>query len=138
SRCYRSRMTEQGRRDERHALPIAPERPGFVRTRYTPEILAAIAEGESKALALLVSRGPEGAIEAAGVASSRVDELVSVAMEREPPASPIACRRGCSTCCQAKVLVVAPEALRIAAFLRAQRTPEELASLASRVRDVDA
>ncbi len=118
--------------DERRSLPLANP------SQYSPAIFAAIAEGESHALAPLVAEGPEGAIEAARIAGERAEILTGAATEDEPPERPIACRRGCSTCCQAKVLVVAPEALRIAAHLRATLGPEELAALLVRVQEADA
>jgi len=118
--------------DERRSLPLAST------SRYTPEVFVAIAEGEAQALAPRVAEGPEGAIEAARIASERAEGLTGAARTHEPPETPIACRRGCSTCCQAKVLVVAPEVLRIAAHLRATRSPEELATLLGRVQEVDA
>jgi Fe-S-cluster containining protein len=50
---------------------------------------------------------------------------------------PIACRRGCSTCCQAKVLVIAPEVLRIGEHLRKTKTADELNALLELVRQAD-
>ncbi|MDI1449978.1 YkgJ family cysteine cluster protein [Polyangium sp. 6x1] len=117
--------------DERRSLPLA--RP----SRYSPEVYVGVAEGESQALAPLVAESPERAIEAAGIASERAASLTAAAHAHEPPDAPIACRRGCSTCCHAKVLVVAPEVLRIAAHLRATRSPEDLADLLARVQAAD-
>jgi len=107
------------------------------RTRWTPALLQAVAEGESKALLPLVARGPDGAIEAARMASERAAQLVAGATESEPPDKPIACQKGCSVCCQAKVLVVAPEVLRIAAHLREALSEEALRALIDRVRQAD-
>lgn len=121
----------QAKEDDKRALPL------LGRTRWTPDLLRAVAEGESKVLLPLVARGPDGAIEAAAVASARAADLVAAAMASEPPERPIACQRGCSMCCQAKVLVVAPEVLRIAAHLRETQSEEALGALLERVREAD-
>lgn len=47
----------------------------------------------------------------------------------------VACRSGCSHCCHLQVDVLPPEAFALAEWLRRHRTAEELAALASRVRD---
>lgn len=107
------------------------------RTKWTPEMLVAVAEGESRALSPLVQRGPEGAVEAARAANARAESLVTGAAESEPPEADIACSKGCSVCCQAKVLVVAPEVLRIAAYLRETLPEEARAALLERVRAAD-
>jgi Fe-S-cluster containining protein len=113
----------------RRALPLARE------TRFTPEVLAGIAEGEARIARALLDRGDtEAIVEAARQASAQADRLVGGAVEREPPSAPIACRAGCPSCCTAKVLVVAPEVIRIAEHLRATRDPEALAALLERVR----
>jgi Fe-S-cluster containining protein len=101
-------------------------------------MLVAVAEGESRALSPLVLRGPVGAVEAAAVASQRATALVTGAVESEPPEAAIACGKGCSVCCQAKVLAVAPEVLRIAAYLRETLSEEARAALLERVRAADA
>lgn len=101
-------------------------------------MLAAVAEGERRALARCFDGTEEGAIEAARVASQRASELGRAALEREPPPSPIACERGCHACCSAKIIIAAPEALRIAAYLRATRSAGELDALVAKVREVDA
>jgi Fe-S-cluster containining protein len=93
--------------------------------------------GEATALAPLVSRDPAGSIEAAAVASARAEELASAAMNHEPPETPIACQRGCSTCCQAKVLVVAPEVLRMGDHLRKNKNAAEIDALLERIREAD-
>ncbi len=100
-------------------------------------MLVGVAEGESRALAPLVARGPEGAVEAARAASERAEALVGGALASEPPAAEIACKKGCSVCCQAKVLVVAPEVLRIAAHLRKTLPEEALGELLARVKAAD-
>jgi Fe-S-cluster containining protein len=106
-------------------------------TRWTPAMLAGLAEGEARTLTPLVARDPGGAIEAARVASERAAELVTTALESEPPDAPIACARGCGVCCQAKVLAVAPEVLRIADHLRQTLSPDALAALLARVQEAD-
>lgn len=131
-------MTDDRARHAPRSLPIVTESPQTIPTRYTPDVLAGIALGEAAALAPLVSRDAAGAMEAAAMATVRADELTAAAMNHEPPDRPIACRRGCSTCCQAKVLVVAPEILRIGDHLRKTRTPAEVDELLERIREADA
>src|SRR5262245_47996975 len=106
-------------------------------TWWTSERLAAVAQGESAALLPLVSSGPDGAVEAAGAAAERAEGLVQAAIHSEPPDAAIACRKGCSVCCQAKVLAVAPEVLRIAGYLRETLGEEALSVLLERVRRAD-
>lgn len=48
--------------------------------------------------------------------------------------SPLACSAGCSWCCYLKVAVSEPEVLRIAAYLRAKLSEEQLLVLRARVR----
>jgi hypothetical protein len=124
-------VTAKPSRTQRRALPLAS------RTRWSPDLLAAVAEGERKALRPLFDRGPEGAVAAAAAASDRAAELERAARAKEPPPVPIACGPGCPACCVAKVGVVAPEVLRIAAHLRATLDPEALAALTARVRLAD-
>jgi hypothetical protein len=106
-------------------------------TRWTPDLLAAVAEGERRALRPFFERGPEGAVAAAASASDRAASLARAALAAEPPPAPIACARGCPACCVSKIAVVAPEVLRIAAHLRATLTPGALAALTARVHAAD-
>jgi Fe-S-cluster containining protein len=62
---------------------------------------------------------------------------MNAALAREPPPAPIACQKGCSSCCVSKVVVVAPEVIRIADHLRRTLDPDALAALAARVREAD-
>ncbi|AKT39085.1 YkgJ family cysteine cluster protein [Chondromyces crocatus] len=124
-------MTDDGRRPPR-ALPLAQP------TRYTPSVLEGIADGERAVLGPLFGGGEVGVIEAAAQALARADVLVQSAREAEPPPQPIACGPRCPSCCTSKVLVLVPEVLRLAAWLRANRTPEDLAELLERVRATDA
>ena len=120
----------------RRALPIAPT---AWATRYTPAVLEGIAAGERAAAELALARGGEaGVIEVAAQALARAEALLARAATVEPPGRPIECRAGCSTCCAAKVLVMAPEVLRIVAHLRASLDPGSLAALLERVRAADA
>lgn len=130
-------MTDDAHQNARRSLPLVDTPALKTTTRYSAEVLAGIALGEAAALAPIVARNTSGAVEAAGMAADRAEELKNKALEHEPPEKPIACRRGCSTCCQAKVLVVAPEILRIGEYLRKTKTPEELETLLERVRRVD-
>jgi Fe-S-cluster containining protein len=59
-------------------------------------------------------------------------------MARNPTdPSLLACKKGCSTCCSRPVGTTAPSVLRLAAWLRAHRTPEELAEVRRRVAALD-
>jgi hypothetical protein len=113
-------------------LPVAPPH-----SRWTPDLLAAIVEGERRALGPLAGGSAEAVVEAAAQASGRAAELERAALAREPPPSPIACREGCSSCCVSKVVAVAPEVLRIADHLRATLAPDAFAALLGRVRAAD-
>lgn len=116
----------------RRSLPLAQP------TRYTPAVLEGIADGERAALGPLFRRGEAGAIEATAQALGRAEALAAAAREAEPPETPLACGPRCPSCCLSKVLVLAPEVLRLAAWLRSTRTPEELSALLERVRAADA
>lgn len=121
-------------RTKKRSLPVAAPR-----SRWTPELLAAVAEGERRALGLLLARdrGVGGAIAAASAACDRFAELERAATAREPPAAPIACRKGCSACCVSKVVITAPEVIRVADWLRRTLDEEALAALTERVRAAD-
>lgn len=130
-------MADTSSKSKRRTLPVVDPPAQAKATRYTPEVLAGIALGEAAALMRIVARDEAGAIEAVAEATNRAEQLVATAMQREPPDTTIACRSGCSTCCQAKVLVVAPEILRIGDYLRKNRTADEIALLLERIREVD-
>lgn len=114
------------------SLPIANSR-----SRWTPDLLAAVAEGERRALRPHLDHAEPGAVAAAAAASERAAELMEAALSREPPPTPIACRKGCSACCVSKVVVTAPEVIRIADHLRRTLDPEALATLIAKVRAAD-
>ncbi len=110
-----------------------------VSTRYSPAVLEGIAAGERVVLRLTLARSDIGAIEeAAAIALGRAEELASIARVREPPERPIACKKGCSSCCAAKVLVAPPEIVRIAAHARRTLSPEAYEALAVRVAEAHA
>jgi hypothetical protein len=105
-----------------------------VQTRYSPAVLEGIAAGERVVLRLTLARADSAAVtDAAAAALARAEELAAVAREREPPARPIACKKGCSACCTAKVLVAPPEIARIAARARQALAPDAYTSLVERV-----
>ena len=113
--------------------------PRTVATRYSPAVLEGIAAGERVVLRLTLARGDLGAVpEAAAIALARAEELSATAREREPPDRPIACKKGCSACCSAKVLVAPPEAARIADRARATLAPEVYTRLVERVHTAHA
>lgn len=78
------------------------------------------------------------ALEVAENAGEWVDELTEEVKQRLPPAAPIACKEGCAFCCNLKVLATAPEVIRLAEYLRAHRSEEELTGLRDRLAAVDA
>ena len=89
--------------------------------------------------ALHLARGTEAAVvEAAADAAARAVRLAEGEIDRRPPPAPIACAAGCPHCCHAKVIVFAPEALRLAAHLRATLAPAALDALRGRVAETDA
>lgn len=120
------------RRPQHKSLPVAP------RPRWTPELLAGVAEGERRALAPELARDDDAAPgEAARLALDRALDLARAALAREPPSRPIACARGCSWCCASKIVVTPPEALRLAAHLRATLDEAALAAVSARIAAVD-
>lgn len=120
------------RRPTKTSLPLA------ARSRWTPELLSGVAEGERRALGPLLARDEEGGpAEAARLALDRGLELARAALAREPPSRPIACAKGCSFCCFSKVVVTPPEALRLAAHLRRTLDPGALAAVLARIAAVD-
>jgi hypothetical protein len=129
--AYALRVSRPPKRSSRR-LPLVQRSP------YTPDVLAGIAEGERKVVAhvLGTARGAEAALTMAELASERAADLTSAARMRNPPPAPIACKEGCSWCCSSKVLVLAPEVLRIADYLRGALTPEARDRLIARVDDV--
>ena len=50
---------------------------------------------------------------------------------------PTACRAGCAWCCSKSIAVSPPEVLRIAAYLRATLSPEDLAAVRERIVELD-
>lgn len=120
------------RRPSKKSLPVAS------RSRWTPDILAGVAAGERRALGPVLARGDEAAPgEAARLALDRALALARAALDREPPIRPIACAKGCSSCCVSKVVLTPPEALRIAAHLRATLDAGELAAVEARIAAAD-
>lgn len=124
------------RRAPRRSLPLAGPR----RQRWTPALIEAVVAGEASVLGevLRETQRPEAPALAALIAFSRVHDLAIAALESEPPLRPIACSAGCGSCCSAKVVVTAPEILRIAAHLREKLDEAALAALLERVRKADA
>jgi Putative zinc- or iron-chelating domain len=126
----RSRPSEAS---AKRKLPVASP------TRWSPELLEAIAAGERRVLMAILTAGGEGAPEeAARVAFERAEDLARNELGRDPPPLPIACKKGCSACCVSKVLVTAPEAIRLAAHLRRTLDEAALARVVDRVRAADA
>ncbi|MBK8253090.1 MAG: YkgJ family cysteine cluster protein [Polyangiaceae bacterium] len=113
--------------------------PNTVKTRYSPAVLEGIAAGERVVLRLTLARGDLSAVsDAAATALARAEELMAVAREREPPIRPIACKKGCSACCVAKVLVSPAEAVRIAEYIKKKLSAAELNALIKSVEDARA
>ncbi|MFO0759284.1 MAG: YkgJ family cysteine cluster protein [Byssovorax sp.] len=122
-------------RDRSRKLPVSQA----PRPRWSPALIEGVVAGEAAVLgAVLARETPEATVEAAATALVRAEELAGAAIARDPGATPIACRAGCSSCCAAKVVVTAPEILRIAAHLRETRDEASLDALRERVRAIDA
>lgn len=120
------------RRPPKKSLPVV------ARLQWSPDLLAGVAEGERSALAAVLARDDDGApVEAARLALDRALSLTRAALAREPPSVPIACAKGCSSCCISKVVVTPPEALRIASHLRATLDEDALAQVTARVAAAD-
>jgi Fe-S-cluster containining protein len=77
------------------------------------------------------------ASEAAADAAAWFDELTSAVAESVPPDRPIACKPGCAHCCSLKVVVAAPEAIRLVDWLRATLDDGALANLRAHVEATD-
>jgi hypothetical protein len=130
ARAGDSNPGERGRR----ALPVVADA-----RAWEPALTSAVAEVERQAASARLAEGTEaGAIAAAEQAAARALRLAAGELERRPPPAPIACEPGCPHCCHAKVIVFAPEALRLAAHLRAALGPGELEALRERVAATDA
>src|ERR1051326_8223765 len=72
--------------------------------------------------------------EAADYATTLADQRTHSARQKAPPRPLLACREGCAWCCHKRVGVSAVEVLRIASYLRANLSAEELAALGERLR----
>jgi len=112
------------------ALSTAP-------TRYSPAVLEGIAAGERAVFRLALARGDGQVVsEVAASALARGQELATIALIREPPPRPIACKAGCAWCCVAKIVAAPPEVLHIAEHLRSTLAPDAYTTLVERVRDI--
>lgn len=112
----------------RRALPIAQ--------KFGPnDVVRAATEA---AAAMLSERSTAAALDAGDSTGAWVDDLVEAVAKRLPPQRPCACEPGCAYCCHLKVLVTAPEALALAAHLRATLDDAALASVRARVAASDA
>lgn len=79
------------------------------------------------------ARSAEAAIALAEDATSWAEDATASVRERIPSSRGSACAEGCAYCCHIKVLVTAPEALAVAAHLRATLSPLALERLRERV-----
>jgi Fe-S-cluster containining protein len=73
-------------------------------------------------------------IKLAEEATQTADEAVASAMQREPPNPPRACAAGCAWCCYQRIGAAAPEVIRIAAFMRREFSPAQIAATQERIR----
>jgi Fe-S-cluster containining protein len=64
-------------------------------------------------------------------------QIVRTMSAHYPNVPPIACRAGCAWCCSKSIAVSPPEVLRIAAYLRATLSPEDLIAVRERIADLD-
>jgi Fe-S-cluster containining protein len=74
---------------------------------------------------------------------SLVDDLTALAGEAvearkkaQPPSAPIACRKGCDSCCYMRVVATVPEIVSVIAYLRETFSSDELAALRERMTAV--
>lgn len=112
----------------RRSLPLAsPVGPAQVATASHQAFAAAFANDKSR----------EQVVSAAEDASAWLSELTEQVAERIPLQQPIACSSGCAYCCHLKVLVTAPEAIRVVAYLRATLDPASFETLRAKVRETD-
>ena len=86
--------------------------------------------------AIAVDQSATGAAAVVEKACAEAESLVNDAKEGDAPK--LGCTAGCEWCCYEKVLVYAPEVLRIADFVRKNFTDEQQASLFQRVKETDA
>src|SRR6478752_1022498 len=83
--------------------------------------------------------GQFGAGVASGVVCAAIDALIDLGEADHLPSgdNETACSKGCSYCCHMRVVVTAPEVLRIAAFVEETFSVEERAALTRRVAATD-
>jgi hypothetical protein len=70
-------------------------------------------------------------------AADTAEHVTARVMALAPPPDRIACRAGCAFCCELRVAVTPPKALRIAASLRENCSPEELENLQQRLAETE-
>ena len=75
---------------------------------------------------LQTGRTPLQMVTVAEAAVTVADDALRDAVVRDPPRVPSACKEGCAWCCYQRVGTVAPEVLRITAYLTQTLTSEEL------------
>jgi len=106
---------------------------------YLEDMLRAVAEDVRATLA--GELGPQPLGELVDEVFALADTLTRALDEKAPEASrrlPV-CKPGCDSCCHLHAVFVSPaEALRLAEHLRATRTPDELSTLITRLREVAA
>ena len=85
---------------------------------------------------LQTGRTPLQMVTVAEAAVTVADDAVRDALVRDPPRAPSACKEGCAWCCYQRVGTVAPEVLRIAAYLVQTLTPGELDGTRARVNEL--
>jgi Fe-S-cluster containining protein len=127
------------RRDRRASASAARKSGASVegpKESQVTELHRSISETARSIAGALLSSGPtaEGIYDAVDQAAA----LGAAYMARSPtnPAL-LACKKGCSTCCSRPVGTTAPTVLRLAAWLREHRTPDELAEVRRRVAALD-
>jgi Fe-S-cluster containining protein len=112
----------------RRSLPIAGMvNPGSIRESSVRELARELKRPVARART----------VEAAADAEAWSEELTSAVAEDVPPEEPIACHAGCAHCCNLKVIVTAPEAIRIVEWLRGKLDDAALADLRARVVATD-
>lgn len=76
---------------------------------------------------------PEDALELVKAVYAHGDSVAAETKQKLPPDKPLACRRGCSYCCQVRADASPAEVLYLAAFIRTTFTPEQFEETLQRI-----
>jgi hypothetical protein len=98
-----------------------------------------IVQTERQATIEALNHGPTTTqvIELVDNARESASQIVERMMAYYPNVPPLACRAGCAWCCSKSIAVSPPEVLRIAAYLRATLSPDDLMVVRERIAELD-